>query len=256
MKKRITTLIALTLAFISVEAQTEDFFYIDFVPDSCKYVTEASPFEIDITSDGQIDLWFSGYRQHGALLMTTHVSQGWEYCKPYPEENTVLNADTLLWKQTTDDWFGSGSFMGRIGLRRCLSGQYCYGWMQVYCDTVPTQPYPGVVGRNTYVDKMAYCTIPNYPLQWGQTTLTGIEENNESNSFATLYPNPTKSQVTIRGENLRKAEVVNMLGQQVSKVQGEGETLRIDIANLPAGVYFVNVTDEEGRKCVRKMMKE
>ena len=35
-----------------------------------------------------------------------------------------------------------------------------------------------------------------------------------------------------------------------------GETLQIDIANLPAGVYFVNIMDEEGRKCVRKVVKE
>lgn len=45
-------------------------------------------------------------------------------------------------------------------------------------------------------------------------------------------------------------------GQQVLSVQGKGNELRIDMAALPAGVYFVNVTDEEGRKCVRKVVKE
>jgi len=42
----------------------------------------------------------------------------------------------------------------------------------------------------------------------------------------------------------------------VLSVQGEGNELRIDMAALPAGVYFVNVTNEEGRKCVRKVVKE
>ena len=42
----------------------------------------------------------------------------------------------------------------------------------------------------------------------------------------------------------------------MTTVQGKGETLQIDIANLPAGVYFINITDEEGRKCVRKVVKE
>ncbi len=255
MKRKIITIIALTLAFISVEAQTEEFLYTDYVPDSCKYVTEVDPFEIDIDSDGQIDLWFSGYCQHGALLMTTHMSQGWEYCKPYPKENTVLNADTLIWKQSTDDWFGSGSFMGRVGLRRSMGDWYFYGWMQVYCDTVPTQPYPGAVGRNTYVDRMAYCTIPDYPLRWGQTSVTGMEENGVT-SFATVHPNPATGLITITGKNLAQAEVFNTLGQQVATATGEGETLQIDIANLPAGIYFVNVTDGEGRKCVKKVVKE
>ena len=72
----------------------------------------------------------------------------------------------------------------------------------------------------------------------------------------TLYPNPTTGQIIITGVGLKTAEVVNTFGQPMAMVQGTGETLQIDIANLPAGVYFVNVTDEEGRKCVRKVVKE
>jgi hypothetical protein len=58
------------------------------------------------------------------------------------------------------------------------------------------------------------------------------------------------------GHDLKAAVVFNTLGQQVATATGEGETLQIDIANLPIGVYFVNVTDGEGRKCVRKVVKE
>ena len=71
-----------------------------------------------------------------------------------------------------------------------------------------------------------------------------------------VSPNPTTGQITITGVGLKTAEVVNTFGQRMVMVQGTGETLQIDIANLPAGVYFVNVTDEEGRKCVRKVVKE
>jgi hypothetical protein len=42
----------------------------------------------------------------------------------------------------------------------------------------------------------------------------------------------------------------------VLSVQGEGNEFRIDMAALPAGVYFANVTDKEGRRCVRKVVKE
>ena len=71
-----------------------------------------------------------------------------------------------------------------------------------------------------------------------------------------LYPNPTNEQFTISGTNLKQAKVINTLGQCVAKVKGEGEQLTVDISNLPSGVYFVNITDGEGRKCVKKVVKE
>jgi hypothetical protein len=47
-----------------------------------------------------------------------------------------------------------------------------------------------------------------------------------------------------------------MLGRQVLSVQGEGNEIKINMAALPAGLYFVTITDDEGRKCVRKVVKE
>lgn len=73
---------------------------------------------------------------------------------------------------------------------------------------------------------------------------------------ATLYPNPTTGQLAITGEKLRLAEVANILGQQLLCMQGEGDELHIDISVLPAGIYFVSLTDESGRKCVRKIIKK
>ena len=90
--------------------------------------------------------------------------------------------------------------------------------------------------------------------QTEQPTYVSIEEN--VNESVTLHPNPTTGQVTITGKYLKQAEVFNTLGQRVATATDEGETLHIDLANLPAGVYFVNVSDGEGRKCVRKVVKE
>ena len=87
--------------------------------------------------------------------------------------------------------------------------------------------------------------------------LVSVHEAHAVPAFtAEVYPNPANSIVTITGKDLKSAEVLNVLGQSVATVKGQGETLQIDIANLPTGVYFVNITDEEGRKCVRKVVKE
>lgn len=82
------------------------------------------------------------------------------------------------------------------------------------------------------------------------------EELTAEQVFATLHPNPSNGQITITGKDLRQAEVFNTLGQRILTVTGEGETLSLNLAGLPAGIYFVNITDSEGHKCVKKVVKE
>ena len=90
------------------------------------------------------------------------------------------------------------------------------------------------------------------------TELHGIDETN-GDTF-TVYPNPANSVLfveTRHGTSLSATyRITNLMGHTVLQGIIHGETQQIDIANLPAGVYFVNVTDEEGRKCVRKVVKE
>ena len=83
-----------------------------------------------------------------------------------------------------------------------------------------------------------------------------VGEQSATQDFCTLHPNPTNGQVTITGKDLKQSEVFNMLGQRVATAKGEGEQMTVDISALPAGIYMVNVTDKDGHKCVRKVVKE
>ena len=95
-------------------------------------------------------------------------------------------------------------------------------------------------------------------IQYANTNLPNydVEDHQGALDFCTLHPNPTNGQVTITGKNLKQAEVFNTLGQCVATARGEGEQMTVDLSALPAGVYFVNITDKDGRKCVRKVVKE
>lgn len=57
-------------------------------------------------------------------------------------------------------------------------------------------------------------------------------------------------------KELRSAEVVNMLGQHATSVSGTSDELQIDMAGLPSGVYFIEIADAEGKRCLKKVMKE
>ena len=259
MKKRIFISALTMMVFLRINAQEGEIYYKDYNPDTCKFITWSDyvpstmdSLQIDINDDGLYDAWITGYVQHGALLPITIMSDGWELC--YPNENTVLDSDTLRW-ESYDDWV-SGCFDGKYGFRLKNGDMYFYGWMSAYCDMKSSKSIFKEIGRNVYVDKIAFCTIPNYPLRWGQTSLTEEIVENEITTFATLHPNPTTGLVTFMGKDLKAAEVVNALGQCVATAQGEGERLTVDISSLPTGVYFVNITDSEDRKCVRKVVKE
>lgn len=96
--------------------------------------------------------------------------------------------------------------------------------------------------------EISYTTtnMPSYDLDEPPTEL----------NFAIISPNPTSGLVTVTGKSLKQAEVFNTLGQRVLSVTGEGDKLHINLQGQHAGIYIVNVTDTEGRKCVMKVVKE
>ena len=256
--KNYLLIVILTLSFLGLNAQEGSIIHHE--PDTCfffPYYGYLVAFDID--GNGTDDLAFQSYE--GDMYSTwlyAVVFDDWRMTleKPYqPYPDTIpVQLDTLqYWNVTYHNfipYLGPGPCITKkVFLRRQVGDDYYYAWVKT----------DGGWNNNrrvyACVEEFAYCSIPNYPLRWGQTELVGIEETVHT-AFATVHPNPTTGLVTITGENLRQTEVLNVLGQKLLSIQGEGNELRIDLATLPAGVYFVNVIDEEGRKCVRKVVKE
>ncbi len=236
------------LPFSRAIAQQGEIIYVDFDPD---WIGDQSWYDtlwIDFDADGERDLLFywnlnsissEPYFHTTDINWTIHAMAGADTLLPLSEiEDYWL---TSLWFERPTPYYPAPVL--KYAIRHQVGNDYYYGWYKVLS-----------VGTVSF-DMYAFCTIPNYPLRWGQTGITGVEEN-ESIAFATVHPNPTTGMFSITGENLRKAEVTNMLGQHVATASGQGEQLTVDISRLPAGVYFVSVTDESGKKCVRKVVKK
>jgi hypothetical protein len=78
---------------------------------------------------------------------------------------------------------------------------------------------------------------------------TGVDDFDLDNF--TVYPNPTTGELNLGGMEAQRVEVNSLTGQKVAVFEN---TSRIDISNLPSGVYILKVTLPQG-EAVRKVVK-
>ena len=263
MKKILIAMIMLACLQMAQAQTNEDFIYKEIDQEFQTYYPEDHiPF--DINDDSIPDFFFCTfivmYQWGGGLYTGSGVECISYSLEEYPRTDDIfrdltipLNDNELIWGGVFHGEFYPihvDTIPYKVGLRFNKGGVYYYGWVEAYFFYERSSWFKLKISRS------CYCAIPNYPLRWGQTGLADDLTENESAAFATLCPNPTNGLVTIAGENLRQAEMFNLLGQRVAEVQCGGNPMTVDISGLPAGLYFVNVTDEQGRKCVRKVVKE
>ena len=249
--------------------------------------------QIDLDNDGIADLFYHGCSSLSLIMHCPTIAMidldskyGYNFSSTfrcfctYYYNSGELNSLWILYYGSYGDtisnasswykWYGfnCGSYEGDIERPNARyvgfrfpheNGGYCYGWLEQSVEWIeyPDNDYWGYY-HNTLITlyRWAYCTVPDYPLAIGQTSFDWNAVEDKDITFTNLYPNPTTGQATIIGQDLKSAEVFNTLGQCVATIKGDGEQLTLDISDLPAGIYFVNITDGEGRKCVRKVVKE
>lgn len=260
MKKHLLVLFALWFS-VQLSAQQGEIIYTDFEPDLYKWfwmdsIQNVGPqtLPIDLDRDG-VKEWeickMGGYHHIVGLWASfSHTNETYnprDYASPmFNKGDTILTYDH--WGTNPDSYFELHTdFHGYIGVRCPREGGYQCGWIEVSLIGDGSTFYDGDrMYIHVYVHRMAYCTIPDYPLRVGQTSLNWDVDENETPAFASVHPNPIDGgQLTVLGNDLREAVVFNTLGQQVAKAQGEGGTMRVDLTGLPAGVYLVSVTDSE-----------
>ena len=276
--KRLTFLLSFTLVAICCNAQVGGtIVYTDYGGDTVVDFDHRR-INFDVDFDGERDVFIENYlgapqdfQQYIRFTVTREnyelaaITDLWEQ-GPGLGHDTIQMGDTISHCNSwtlgysygcyyCQEWMLTGNgFRGYLGTRKQVGDNYYYGWIEFKMHWY--YRFNGLWVPCLILYSTAFCTIPDYPLMAGQTCLDWDVEENEATAFATVNPNPTNSLVTITGKDLKSAEVINALGQCVASATGESERLQIDLSSLPAGIYFINITDTEGRKCVRKVVKE
>ena len=91
----------------------------------------------------------------------------------------------------------------------------------------------------------------------GDEIFVGLEEQLASEMLFSISPNPSQNSLTITSEKDIDGTVAiyNLTGQELQKVRIDGQTLRIDISKLKAGIYLLRLVSGNN-VVVKKIIKE
>ncbi len=81
-----------------------------------------------------------------------------------------------------------------------------------------------------------------------------VDEN--AASQYNIYPNPTSSVVVVEGENINCVAIYNSVGQLVNVVRTNNTSNEINMSQYGAGVYFLNIVNNEGNASVQRVVVE
>lgn len=145
--------------------EEEPIIYRDFEPDTVLNVAlQPDDIRIDFDNDGVPDVNMNWYQQSPAI----YVELG--SCNPNVKVcYDVEEGDTI---SSQNDWNMGTPYpqlYEHYGVRLEKDGRYYYGWFRVYAILTGQ--------KKLCFDKFAFCTIPDYPLRWGQTSLDPIGED-------------------------------------------------------------------------------
>ncbi len=221
---------------LKLNAQEPSIIVHDYNPD-VKIIKEGSDtLKIDFNKDGVLDLMF--------YLVVTSGGQ-------FPTIKSLNNNCKLSLITETDSLIGQ--YMGfsseltylmglftseKIGIRIIDNGKKHYGWVH---SIFSMEKGHAIIT----IDKYAFCTIPDYPLLWGQTELTGIKEIKVRDKIKVLVDNQSQSINIQSKEVVKEISLINSSGRVIRKWENI-KSSRVDIPSegIKGGVYFLRIKTE------------
>ena len=220
--------------------------YIDFEPDSVIYPVDLE--YIDINYDNEWDVKF---------IREIYGGFGVLECKDYwGVRHLTYNFNDSLssikkWSTYVELLTYGNDY--HIALIHKVGAECYYGWMKLYVEKHDESWHdPSVT-----ITEMAYCTIPYYPLKFGQKSLTDddVAEIDGFNRQYELYPNPAYDRLVLKLADEHKCENVSVYSTDGRMLKSQDSDFEnIDVSALTRGVYFVRIRLQEGSVFTEKIV--
>lgn len=192
-----------------------------------------------------------------------------QYQNPGPEVsvyNTITNNTSsgifIKWRVQSTAGVGNGwKFTGFCDNNMCYTDP-ATGDVQVsfaYLPGVPGDFHAVFEGDNAvnnssaWVQILATDTAANYAkmltfiAQKGTNNVVNVSKSDED---VVLYPNPARSHVNLvfnSALGVKNVAIYNMIGKLVSVYKVTGNSARIELDDVPSGIYFVRLVNAQGR---------
>ncbi|HTF06106.1 MAG TPA: T9SS type A sorting domain-containing protein [Bacteroidia bacterium] len=205
---------------------------------------------------------------YGTIVYDTAYSD-WSYASfgPYDSTRQIFQSTTIL---EADAW---GTLLTSYGsypvLRLKRSSHYFIqislhdstGWSPMSSFSTDSRSYEwwtgmAGVGYPVVMIQMDYLqdTVDSHTILVDY--MTGLQNNFVPVNEMNVFPNPAIDRVTINGTVNSQWEITDVTGNAVKSGVMYANVAEINVANLAAGIYVMNVTDEFGVRRSSKMVVE
>ena len=81
---------------------------------------------------------------------------------------------------------------------------------------------------------------------------TQVTENLQDLS---IFPNPATDFITVEAEGLQSVSLTDINGKTLSSQAAKGNSIRVDVSGLKAGVYFISAKTRSTSSLVKSILK-
>jgi hypothetical protein len=244
MKTNILPIAILTFIVINVYSQTDTtgnkLLFHDYQPDVLLLNPYYDSLYIDFNRDKINDVVFYLVPASGggpyAYIKPTNPNCAFSLLNYYHSDS--LKNDSIRWHTEKLWMLGEPTYnrIEKVGIRIQDGGKNYYGWVKVFFVT-------SQFNRIEHIDQYAFCTIPDYPLVWGQNVLTGDGKKRELPNQGIII-NKKDGSIEVQSEKtVKEVRLLNSSGALLKwKHQNKSKNVHIETQGLPHGTYLIQVS--------------
>ncbi|RYE24425.1 MAG: T9SS type A sorting domain-containing protein [Sphingobacteriales bacterium] len=116
---------------------------------------------------------------------------------------------------------------------------------------IDAESYPANANGPYYITVMlmdhnsSYMKNVTFAIQKFPTSVSSVAKAGDDIS---IYPNPARNEINaVFNSNIKTIAVYNLIGKVVSVYKVNGSSAKLDLSNVPSGIYFMRLVDNAGQ---------